>query len=171
MRAHTPAIEAHPIHGDRFAFYRAHVARVQKWERLAEARAAAEALAAAALDPEPKPEPLKMWTTPVLAPMPFKTRLVPRIQLAVCVHFKVSKRDLLSVKRTANFTLPRQVAMYLTKTMTSRSLPEIGRRFGGRDHTTVLHAVRKIEHLRQRDPDLDAAINSIKEALDHVGVD
>src|SRR5262249_3928224 len=58
-----------------------------------------------------------------------------------------SRADLLSSRRTANVVRPRQVAMYLAKTLTLRSLPEIGRRFGGRDHTTELHAVRKIENL------------------------
>ncbi|BBF92094.1 chromosomal replication initiator protein DnaA [Blastochloris tepida] len=63
----------------------------------------------------------------------------------VAEHSGISKQDILSSRRTANVVLPRQVAMYLAKTLTLRSLPEIGRRFGGRDHTTVLHAVRKIE--------------------------
>ena len=63
----------------------------------------------------------------------------------VAEHSGITKQDILSSRRTANVVLPRQVAMYLAKTLTLRSLPEIGRRFGGRDHTTVLHAVRKIE--------------------------
>ncbi|TIN12878.1 MAG: chromosomal replication initiator protein DnaA, partial [Mesorhizobium sp.] len=62
-------------------------------------------------------------------------------------HYNVSKTELLSNRRTRTIVKPRQVAMYLSKVMTPRSLPEIGRRFGGRDHTTVLHAVRKIEDL------------------------
>lgn len=66
------------------------------------------------------------------------------IQKMVATHFNVSRSDILSSRRTANVVRPRQIAMYLAKTMTLRSLPEIGRRFGGRDHTTVLHAVRKI---------------------------
>ena len=65
----------------------------------------------------------------------------------VARQYNVSRSDLLSSRRTANVVRPRQVAMYLAKTLTLRSLPEIGRRFGGRDHTTVLHAVRKIEAL------------------------
>lgn len=63
----------------------------------------------------------------------------------VAKHYGVSRSDLLSARRTANVVRPRQIAMYLAKTLTLRSLPEIGRRFGGRDHTTVLHAVRKID--------------------------
>ncbi len=75
------------------------------------------------------------------------------IQRIVARHYNVSRGDLLSSRRTANVVRPRQVAMYLAKTLTLRSLPEIGRRFGGRDHTTVLHAVRKIENLVGNDTD------------------
>lgn len=73
------------------------------------------------------------------------------IQRAVAQHFNVSKSDLLSARRNRSIVRPRQIAMYLSKQMTPRSLPEIGRRFGGRDHTTVLHAVRKIEELMAAD--------------------
>lgn len=73
------------------------------------------------------------------------------IQIAVARHFKVSKPDLLSARRSRSVVRPRQIAMYLSKILTSRSLPEIGRRFGNRDHTTVLHAVRKIEQLMGED--------------------
>ncbi|MER2534175.1 MAG: chromosomal replication initiator protein DnaA, partial [Rhizobiaceae bacterium] len=69
------------------------------------------------------------------------------IQRIVSRHYNVSKTELLSNRRTRTIVKPRQIAMYLAKVMTPRSLPEIGRRFGGRDHTTVLHAVRKIEDL------------------------
>ena len=60
-------------------------------------------------------------------------------------HYGVSKGDLLSQRRHRSVVWPRQIGMYLAKHLTARSLPEIGRRFGGRDHTTVLHAIRKIE--------------------------
>ncbi len=73
------------------------------------------------------------------------------IQKLVASHYNVSRADILSSRRTANVVRPRQIAMYLAKTLTPRSLPEIGRRFGGRDHTTVLHAVRKIEALAGKD--------------------
>jgi len=76
------------------------------------------------------------------------------IQRVVARQYNVSRSDLLSSRRTANVVRPRQVAMYLAKTLTLRSLPEIGRRFGGRDHTTVLHAVRKIEALVGKDTTL-----------------
>ena len=72
----------------------------------------------------------------------------------VADHYNLRMSDLLSARRARQVARPRQVAMYLAKTLTSRSLPDIGRRFGGRDHTTVIHAVRKIEELqRQRQPD------------------
>jgi chromosomal replication initiator protein len=87
------------------------------------------------------------------------------IQRIVARHYNVSRGDLLSSRRTANVVRPRQVAMYLAKTLTLRSLPEIGRRFGGRDHTTVLHAVRKIEHLVGNDTTLAEEIESLKRQL------
>ena len=70
---------------------------------------------------------------------------VSEIKEAVCAAFSVDIVDMTSARRTARVVQPRQVAMYLSKVLTGRSLPEIGRHFGGRDHTTVLHAVRKIE--------------------------
>lgn len=70
---------------------------------------------------------------------------IEEIQRVVARHYSLSKQDLLSPRRVRAIVKPRQIAMYLSKILTPRSLPEIGRRFGGRDHTTVLHAVRKIE--------------------------
>jgi chromosomal replication initiator protein len=87
------------------------------------------------------------------------------IQRIVARHYNVSRGDLLSSRRTANVVRPRQVAMYLAKTLTLRSLPEIGRRFGGRDHTTVLHAVRKIENLVGNDTSLAEEIETLKRQL------
>jgi chromosomal replication initiator protein len=87
------------------------------------------------------------------------------IQKLVATHFNVSRADILSSRRTANVVRPRQIAMYLSKTMTLRSLPEIGRRFGGRDHTTVLHAVRKIEGLVSTDSALSEELESFKRLL------
>ena len=83
----------------------------------------------------------------------------------VARQYNVSRADLLSSRRTANVVRPRQVAMYLAKTLTLRSLPEIGRRFGGRDHTTVLHAVRKIENLVSNDVSLAEEIEQLKRQL------
>jgi chromosomal replication initiator protein len=90
---------------------------------------------------------------------------IEEIQRAVARQYNVSRSDLLSSRRTANVVRPRQVAMYLAKTLTLRSLPEIGRRFGGRDHTTVLHAVRKIEGLIGSDNALADEIDILKRQL------
>jgi chromosomal replication initiator protein len=87
------------------------------------------------------------------------------IQKLVASHFNVSRADILSSRRTANVVRPRQIAMYLSKVLTLRSLPEIGRRFGGRDHTTVLHAVRKIEGLVTKDTVLSDEIELLKRML------
>jgi chromosomal replication initiator protein len=87
------------------------------------------------------------------------------IQRTVARQYNVSRADLLSSRRTANVVRPRQIAMYLAKTLTLRSLPEIGRRFGGRDHTTVLHAVRKIEGLVDTDTTLAEEIELLKRLL------
>jgi chromosomal replication initiator protein len=76
---------------------------------------------------------------------------IANIQAAICKHFTMTRNELLSERRTKEVVYPRQIAMYLCKTLTPRSLPEIGRRFGKRDHTTVLHAVRKIKDLIRRD--------------------
>jgi chromosomal replication initiator protein len=87
------------------------------------------------------------------------------IQKLVASHYNVTKADILSARRTANVVRPRQIAMFLAKTLTPRSLPEIGRRFGGRDHTTVLHAVRKIEALVGSDGRLSEEIELLKRML------
>jgi chromosomal replication initiator protein len=87
------------------------------------------------------------------------------IQKVVARQFNVSKNDLLSNRRTRVIVRPRQIAMYLAKVMTPRSLPEIGRRFGGRDHTTVLHAVRKIEQLVGQDETLAQEIELLKRLI------
>ena len=87
------------------------------------------------------------------------------IQKIVGRHYNVSRNDLLSSRRTQVIVRPRQIAMYLAKTLTPRSLPEIGRRFGGRDHTTVLHAVRKIEKLSGEDPKLAQELELLKRLI------
>ena len=88
------------------------------------------------------------------------------IQRAVALHFGVSKVDMLSSRRTRTVVRPRQVAMYLAKTMTPRSLPEIGRRFGNRDHTTVLHAVRKVDALLKTDAALVKHLDALRRAIE-----
>lgn len=88
------------------------------------------------------------------------------IQRIVSKHYNVTKADLLSARRTRTIVRPRQIAMYLAKVMTPRSLPEIGRRFGNRDHTTVLHAVRKIEEMARADVSLAQELELLKRMLD-----
>ncbi len=90
---------------------------------------------------------------------------VDEIQRAVAEYYNLRLSELLSARRSRNIARPRQVAMYLAKQLTERSLPEIGRRFGGRDHTTVIHAVRKIEELRQQDAALDEDIHRLTRQL------
>jgi len=90
---------------------------------------------------------------------------VEEILKLVSAHYNVTRADLLSSRRTASVVRPRQIAMYLSKTLTLRSLPEIGRRFGGRDHTTVLHAVRKIEGLIGENPTLREEVVLLKRML------
>ena len=101
----------------------------------------------------------------LIRPVEPKRVRIEDIQRVVARQYNVSRADLLSSRRTANVVRPRQVAMYLAKVLTLRSLPEIGRRFGGRDHTTVLHAVRKIETLAGNDSALAEEIESLKRQL------
>ncbi|GHA22807.1 chromosomal replication initiator protein DnaA [Devosia pacifica] len=81
-------------------------------------------------------------------------------------HYKVPRTELLSARRSRDVVRPRQIAMYLAKILTARSLPEIGRRFGGRDHTTVLHSVRKVEQLMRDDSELCQEIELLKRMLE-----
>ena len=90
---------------------------------------------------------------------------VDRIQKAAAKQFGITMDDMLSKRRSRAIARPRQAAMYLAKTLTTRSLPDIGRRFGGRDHTTVIHAVKRIEELRVQDSVLNANIEAVVEAL------
>ncbi len=83
----------------------------------------------------------------------------------VTKHFGVPRNDLLSSRRNRSIVRPRQIGMYLAKSLTSRSLPEIGRRFGGRDHTTVIHAIRKIEELIQGDSSMREDVEILKRLL------
>jgi hypothetical protein len=136
---------------------------------------------AGALRPSPSPQAVQAWTErQKKIHAPFKTwfwivdeinpspppRLsIEEIQTAVARHCKVAHPDLISARRTADVVRPRQIAMFLAKDLTPNSLPVIGRKFGGRDHTTVLHAVRKIEALRRRDTNLAGDLDAIRRAL------
>ncbi len=90
---------------------------------------------------------------------------IDEIQRAVCAHYRLDKSEMSSKRRVRAIARPRQVAMYLAKELTPRSYPEIGRRFGGRDHSTVIHAVRTVEALRVADSELDAEIAAIRRSL------
>ena len=90
---------------------------------------------------------------------------VDKIQNTVSNYFNVSLNDMLSQRRSRPLARPRQIAMYLAKKMTSRSLPEIGRRFANRDHTTVIHAVKTINRLSQQDDEMKKNISQIKSLL------
>ena len=90
---------------------------------------------------------------------------IDEIQTRVSDHYRIRKAEMTSARRAREVARPRQVAMYLSKQLTPRSLPEIGRRFGGRDHTTVLHAVRKIEALVSKDTALSEEVESLKRQL------
>jgi chromosomal replication initiator protein len=91
---------------------------------------------------------------------------IDEIQTQVAEHYRIRKAEMTSARRAREVARPRQVAMYLSKQLTPKSLPDIGRRFGGRDHTTVIHAVRQIEKLRASDPDIDAAIRLLTRQLE-----
>lgn len=90
---------------------------------------------------------------------------VAKIQARTADYFAVNRDDMLSARRTANVVHPRQVAYFLCKAMTLRSLPDIGRKFGGRDHTTVLHGIRKIERLIRKDWQVAYDVAQIEESL------
>jgi chromosomal replication initiator protein len=91
---------------------------------------------------------------------------IEEIQRRVAEYYNVRLADMLSARRARAVARPRQVAMWLSKQLTTRSLPEIGRKFGGRDHTTVIHAVRKIDELRQADSGMDEDVDLLKRMLE-----
>lgn len=90
---------------------------------------------------------------------------IDEIQRKVAEHYNLRLTDMHSARRSRNVARPRQVAMYLAKHLTARSLPEIGRKFGGRDHTTVMHAVRKVEELVEGDAQIAQDVDVIRRAL------
>ena len=90
---------------------------------------------------------------------------IDSIQTIVCQFFKISKNEMLSARRSRYLVRPRQTAIYLSKLLTSKSLPEIGRAFSNRDHTTVIHSVKTIERLRQEDKDLNSNIDNLKNKI------
>ena len=101
----------------------------------------------------------------IVAEAPARQIMIEDVLRAVTGHFNVSRADLLSARRHKSVVYPRQVGMFLAKTLTTRSLPEIGRRFGGRDHTTVLHAVRKIDRLVGEDNGVRESVDALRTVL------
>jgi len=87
------------------------------------------------------------------------------IQSTVCKFFKISKNEMLSSRRSRYLVRPRQTAIYLTKILTSKSLPEIGREFSNRDHTTIIHSVKTIEKLKEKDTEMNNNINNLKNQI------
>ena len=87
------------------------------------------------------------------------------IQTIVCKFFKISKNEMLSSRRSRYLVRPRQTAIYLTKILTSKSLPEIGREFSNRDHTTIIHSVKTIEKLKEKNPEMIENINKLKNQI------
>jgi hypothetical protein len=111
--------------------------------------------------------PVKTWfwiVDEIDPPLPLKLS-IEEIQVAVARHCKVAHAELISARRHLAIVRPRQIAMFLARHMTLHSLPVIGRKFGNRDHTTVLHAVRRIEALRTHDSKLAADLEAIGRAL------
>ncbi len=87
------------------------------------------------------------------------------IQTVVCKFFKISKNEMLSSRRSRYLVRPRQTAIYLSKILTSKSLPEIGREFSNRDHTTIIHSVKTIEKIKEKDPEMVDNINKLKNQI------
>ena len=91
---------------------------------------------------------------------------IEEIQKRVAAHFNIRVAEMHSARRSRAVARPRQIAMYLSKQLTQRSLPDIGRKFGGRDHTTVMHAVKKVDELRAADRHFDEDVNMLRLMLE-----
>jgi chromosomal replication initiator protein len=87
------------------------------------------------------------------------------VQKAVADHYSLKVAELKSKNNSKSVAMPRQIAMYLCKALTSASLPEIGKSFGGKHHSTVIHSIRKVEDLRQKDGDFNTLINTLLQSF------
>ena len=94
-----------------------------------------------------------------------KSISVESIQTLVASHFNLNMQELLSPRRSRSLARPRQIAMYLAKQYTTNSLPDIGRKFANRDHTTVIHAVKKIDELIKKDDEIRQSVAELKKKL------
>ena len=115
----------------------------------------------------PKPMFVRFTVMPatlvlMAAAMPPRAPTIAEIVTAVSRKFNIPEIDILSERRTRTVVIPRMVAMYLARTVTKKSLPQIGKFIGGRDHTTCLHAARRIACLRAADPELDRTITELE---------
>jgi hypothetical protein len=126
-------------------------------------------------EPEPEPDRSQIGAAPEPAPAPpviTVTMPVPTypsirsIVAATAAHYGVPVIDLMSQRRQKSIILPRQIAMYLARVITPRSLPDIGRNMGGRDHTTIHHAYHKIARLAETDPEVAASIDCLRSRLE-----
>jgi hypothetical protein len=99
------------------------------------------------------------------APVKGERLLVTHVQALVAAYFKTPVREMTSSRRFKEVTWPRQVAMYLAYELTERSLPEIGQRFGGRDHTTVIHAIKQVQKRMLEDAEVEADVKALRERL------
>ncbi len=121
---------------------------------------------AAAPSPQPPARPQPIIQRDWLNLASHRTKIsIGDIQRLVSLHFGISREDLLSQRRDKDSIWPRHVAIYLACEMTDHSLPTIGRAFAGRDHTTILHARKKIAQLRAQDVELDRLLSSLKAAI------
>jgi hypothetical protein len=154
----------------------AHIRRAAFRQSIADKAAALKEKKSCASEPRPAPVAVPEFL-PLLPPMKepwfsiesvsvVKTLKVREIQMLVCDRYGLTLTELLAERRFRPLVRTRQVAMYLCKVLTGRSLPEIGRRFGGKDHTTVLHAARKVTALIDADsPEFDPVIAAAVKAL------
>ena len=90
---------------------------------------------------------------------------IENIQKNVCDYFKINIREMLSQRRSRYLVRPRQIAMYLSKNLTSKSLPDIGREFSGRDHTTVIHSIKTIDKLQKVEKEISKSIDKLKNKI------
>lgn len=102
-----------------------------------------------------------LFIGPYALPMP----MVAKIQAEVARFYNIPAIEMVSARRAREVTRPRQVAMYLAKRLTPKSLPDIGRLFGGRDHTTVIHGIRAVEQRRAKNIEFDKDVRSLEDAL------
>lgn len=146
------------------------LSRLAKFHGEAFVKAAPVVIVEAAPEPDPEPElpppPVDpKWIRMIEDVTDPKGPTVKEIKLCVAHHFKLSPRDLESPRRFAKIVQPRQIAFYLARKLTTKSFPDIGRRFGGKDHTTILHACKMIERRMEKDPKLAETVRCLEEQL------